>query len=106
MNKQMERMTLISKSLGTVMEYSTGLMAHITKASGTSTKLKDKEFSGMQKEMFTRATSEMIWLMDMESILTSTAAGIKENSKMMYKKAMVRRSGLMELSMLVLIKME
>ena len=38
------------------MESSTGLMERTTKASGTSTKQKDKELSGMQKEMSTGAS--------------------------------------------------
>ena len=35
-----------------VMEFSIGPMEPIMKVNGTITKLKDKEYSGMQKEIF------------------------------------------------------
>jgi hypothetical protein len=52
------------------MEFNIGLMELITKDSGISIKLKDKEHFGMLKEMCIEGNLEMIWQMDMENILT------------------------------------
>ena len=48
----------------------------------------------------------MIWQMVMENTHISMDQSIKENSKMMFKKDMEKKNGLMEQSMLVHIKME
>lgn len=87
------------------MEYSTGLMELIMKETGYLIKLKDKELFGMLKVMFIEVNSKTIWLMDMENILTSMVPNIKENLEMMYKKDMVRKSGLMEPNTLEATKM-
>ena len=76
-----------------VMEFNTGQTVPITKETGISTKLKDKEHSGMQKEMSIVVNSEMTWQMGTESIHTSTAASIKVSSVMMYKKDTVKKNG-------------
>jgi hypothetical protein len=60
----------------------------------------------MLKEMFTEENSEMIWLMDMENILTLMEANIKESLKTMFKRATERKNGLMVLNMSAPIKME
>jgi hypothetical protein len=60
----------------------------------------------MLKEMFTEVNSEMIWLMDMENILTLMEANIKESLKTMCRRAMERKNGLMVLNMSAPIKME
>ena len=105
MKGPMGKMMQISRSSDTVMVYSTGPMVPTTKVSGTLTKPKGKESSGMLKEMYTRATSGMIWPTVMESILISMDPSIKESSKMMSKKAMEKKSGLMVLNILETTKM-
>jgi hypothetical protein len=60
----------------------------------------------MLKEMFTEENSEMIWLMDMENILTLMEANIKESLKTMCRRAMERKNGSMVLNMSAPIKME
>jgi hypothetical protein len=87
-----------------VMESSIGLMEHIMKASGVLIKLKDKVLSGMLKEIFIEESLGMIWLMAMANILILMGQSIMENLKMMFKKAMEKKNGLMELNMLDLIK--
>ena len=73
--------------------FNTGQMMPITKDSGTTIRLRAKAHFGMLKEMFIEVSLRMIWLTVMENILTSTAVNIKENLMMMYKKAMVKKSG-------------
>lgn len=43
------------------MVYNIGLMELIMKVSGSITKQKVREFSGMPKETFTMGNSKMIW---------------------------------------------
>lgn len=74
------------------------------KASGVLIKLKDKVLSGMLKEIFIEESLGMIWLMAMANILILMGQSIMENLKMMFKKAMEKKNGLMELNMLDLIK--
>ncbi len=88
------------------MEYNTGLMVLIMKVNGVSIKLKVKALFGTQKGMFTEENLKMIWQMVMENTHISMDQSIKENSKMMFKKDMEKKNGLMEPSMLVHIKME
>jgi len=52
-----------------VMVYNTGQMELIMKVSGSITKQKDRESSGMPKEIFIMENSKMIWQMVMENIL-------------------------------------
>ena len=75
------------------MEYSIGPMGLIMKEIGTLTKLKVKELSGMQKEMFIEVNSRMIWRMGMENIHILTEANIKESLEMTYKKDMAKKNG-------------
>jgi len=91
---------------GMVTEFNTGQMELITKASGVTIKLKEKARFGMLKEMSIKASSEMTWQMVMENILISMGQCTKVSSKMMFRKVMVKKSGLTELSMLELIKTE
>jgi hypothetical protein len=51
-----------------VMVYNTGQMELIMKVSGSITRQKDKEFSGMLKEIFIMENSKMIWQMAMVNI--------------------------------------
>lgn len=74
------------------------------KASGVLIKLKDKVLSGMLKEISIEESLGMIWLMAMANILILMGQSIMENLKMMFKKAMEKKNGLMELNMLDLIK--
>ena len=81
------------------MEFNIGLMEHITKDSGISIKLKDKELFGTLRGMFTEENSEMIWPMDTVNTPTSMEANIKVSLKTMFKRVMERKNGLMELNM-------
>ena len=81
-----------------------GLMVRIMKVIGTIIKQKDKVLSGMLKVMYTEVNSKMIWLMDMESILISMGPNTKANSETMFKKAMVKKNGLMGPSTLEVTK--
>lgn len=51
------------------MVYNIGQTELIMKANGNITKQKDKEFSGMPKEIFTTENSKMIWQTVMVNIL-------------------------------------
>ena len=86
-------------SLDTDMEYNIGLMELIMKDNGNTTRLRDKELSGMLRVMSIEVSSRMIWQMDMESTLTLTVANIRENLKMMFRKEMAKKNGLMEQNM-------
>ena len=86
-----KRITFLN--IGTGMEYSTGLMGPITKASGISIKLKAKVLFGMLRVTFIEENSKMIWPTGTESILTSMEAGIKVNLETMSKKAMGKKNG-------------
>jgi len=92
-------------SLDMVMESSTGLMELTTKDSGATTRQRDRELSGTQKEMYIEVNSRMIWLTAMENTLISTAASIRESSKTMFRRETVKKSGLTEPSTLVDITM-
>lgn len=87
-----------------VLEFNIGLMEHIMKASGVLIKLKDKALSGMRKEIFIEESLGMIWRMGMANILILMGQNIMVNLKMMFKKAMEKKNGLMVLNMLDLIK--
>ena len=86
------------------MEYSIGLMEHIMKANGVLIRLKDRVLSGMQKEIFIEGNLGMIWLMAMVNILILMDQNIMESLRMMFKKAMEKKNGLMVPNMLDLIK--
>lgn len=86
------------------MEYSIGLMEHIMKASGVLIRRKDRVLSGMQKEIFIEESLGMIWPMAMVNILILMGQNIMENLRMMFKKAMEKKNGLMVPNMLDLIK--
>ena len=76
-----------------------GPMVLTMKVNGSSIRLKEQVLSGMLKSMYIEATSKTIWQTDKENILISMEASIKESLKMMFKRAMERKNGLMELSM-------
>ena len=97
---------IIFKSTGMVTAFNTGQMELITKVNGTLIKLKVKEHFGMRKETYIEASLETIWPTGMVNILISMAASTKESSKMMSKRGMARKNGLMEQNMLDLIKTE
>jgi hypothetical protein len=82
-----------------VMVFSIGLMEHIMKASGVLIKLKDKVLSGMRKEIFIEESLGMIWRMVMVNILILMGQNIMENLRMMFKKVMEKKNGLMVLNM-------
>ena len=86
------------------MEYSIGLMELIMKASGVLIRLRDRVLSGMQKEIFIEASLGMIWPMAMGNILILMDQNIMESLRMMFKKAMEKKNGLMVPNMLDLIK--
>ena len=87
------------------MEYSIGPTVLITKDNGISIKPMDRERSGMLKVTYTEANSKTIWPTAMENTPILTGVNTKENSEMTSKKATARKSGLMELNMLVPTKM-
>ena len=93
-------MIQIFKNSDMATVFSTGLMERTTKVNGTSTKRKVRAHSGMLRVTYTKASSRMTWQMDMASIRTSTDQSIKESSRMMFRKAMVKKSGLTEPSTL------
>ena len=74
------------------------------KASGVLIRLKDRVLSGMLKEIFIEESLEMIWRMATVNILILMGQNIMENLRMMCKKVMERKNGLMVLNMLDLIK--
>lgn len=82
-----------------------GQMGHIMKVNGNITKHKDKVYFGMLKEMCTRESSKMIWLMVLVSILISMDLNIGVNLEMIFKRAKEKKSGLMEPNILVPIVM-
>ena len=89
-----KKMIQIFKSSDMDMEFNTGQMVLITRASGISTKLKVKGPSGMPKATSTEVNSKMIWLMGMVNIPTSMAQNIKESLRTMYKRDMEKKNGL------------
>lgn len=93
---------LMNSGMATVS--SIGQMVLITKASGTLTKLKAKAPSGMQKVISIKESSRMTWLMAMASTLISMVVNTRANLEMMSKKDTEKKSGLMELNMLVRTK--
>ena len=95
----------ISKNSDMVMESSIGLMEHITRDNGFSTKRKVKGHFGMLRETFIVENSKMIWPTDMENILTLTDLSTREISETMCKRAMEKKNGLMGQSMLDPTKM-
>ena len=97
---------IIFKSTGMGTAFNTGQMELITKVNGTLIKLRAKEHFGMRKETYIEVNLETIWPMDMVNILISMAASTKESSKMMSKRDMARKNGLMERNMLDRIKTE
>ena len=84
-------MTRMSSVMGTA--FNTGPMVRIMRANGTIIRLKETEYFGMQRVMCIKENSRMIWPMGMESTLISMEASIKVNSKMMFKRAMAKKSG-------------
>jgi hypothetical protein len=63
-------MTTASWNSAMVTAFSTGPTEPITKDNGTSIRLRDKELSGTQKEMFIMENLETTWPMDTVNILT------------------------------------
>ena len=94
------------QNLGMVTVFSTGQMEPIMKDNGFTIKQREMEHSGMLRVTFIEVILKMIWRMAKVNILILMGVSIKENLKMMYKKAMGRKSGLMVQSMLDHIKME
>ena len=77
------------------MVFNIGQMVHIMKVTGIIIKLRVKELSGMLRATFIEVNLKMIWLMGMESILILMVQNTKVSSEMMFKKAMVKKNGLM-----------
>jgi hypothetical protein len=88
------------------MESSSGSMELTMKATGSSIKLRGRELSGMQREMFTEENLRTIWPTVTESIHILTDLATRVNSKMTSKKVKEKRSGLMVQNTLVNIIME
>ena len=65
------------------------------KAIGNLILLKVMALFGMLKEIFTQENLRTIWLMDMASIFIQTGQSMLVSLKMMYKKVMERKNGLM-----------
>jgi hypothetical protein len=81
-----------------------GLMEPGTKASGTITKLKVKVFFGMLKVIFMMENSRMTRLTVMAFIHMSMGLSMKATGKMICRKVMVLRYGVMEPSTLAAIR--
>ena len=77
------------------MGFNIGLMELIMKAIGNLILLKVMALFGMLKEIFTQENLRTIWLMDMASIFIQTGQSMLVSLKMMYKKVMERKNGLM-----------
>ena len=89
----LKKMTQTYRNLDMDMASNIGQMVLIMKVNGFLTKLKVKVLSGMQRVMYTEENSKTIWQMAMASTPTSMARSIKENSRMMSKKVMEKKSG-------------
>ena len=85
---------------------SSGLMERTTKAIGNSIRQKARAPSGMRKEMCTEVSLGMTWPTATASTLIATGQGIRASLLTIYRKATVKKNGLMELNMLVATKME
>lgn len=78
------------------MVYNIGQMVRTMKDTGHTIKLKVKELFGMQKVTYIEASSGMIWPMVMENTRTLMGQNIRENLRMTFRKATVKKSGSME----------
>ena len=87
-------MILTPRNSGTAMAFSIGLMEPTTKGNGSLIRQRARAHFGMLKEMSIMETLKTIWPMAMASIHTSTDPSIKESSKTMYRRVMVRKNGL------------
>jgi len=81
------------------MGCSIGLMEHIMKAIGNLILLKVMVHFGMLKVIFTLENLRTIWQMDTVSIYIQTGLSMLVSLKMMYKKVMEKKNGLMVLNM-------
>jgi hypothetical protein len=77
------------------MGFNIGLMELIMKAIGNLILLKVMALFGMLKAIYTQENLRTIWLMDMASIFIQTGQSMLVSLKMMYKKVMERKNGLM-----------
>jgi hypothetical protein len=87
-------------------ESSIGTMELTMKASGTIIKQKAWALFGMPKVMSTTVNSKMTWPTGSENTLTLMEASTKVSLEMMYKRAMVKKSGSMAQSTSEPISME
>ena len=79
--------------------FKNGLMALFMKAIGRTTKLREKEHSGMLKATSILETSKPTKLMATESTLIKMAPGTKASGSMMFSKVKARRRGTTALGM-------
>ena len=86
-------------SFAMVTVYNIGQMAHTMKDNGFIIKPRETAPFGMLKVMYIGENSKMIWPMDTANIFTSMEASIKENLKMMFRRAMAKKNGSMVPSM-------
>ena len=80
-------------------EFRPGQMERGMKANERTTKRMESENFGMSMEMFTKANEGMIKLTAKVFIGRLTELVMKENEKMIYKKDMAKKLGLMEVNM-------
>ena len=88
------------------MESNYGLMELNMKDNGMRIKLRVKVHFGMLREMYTKVNFMMTKLTAMVSILTSMEANMKDTGRMICKKVMGVKYGVMELNIQVTIKKE
>lgn len=93
-------------SLDMDTEFSTGQMVLIMKVTGILIKPKGKVPFGTLKVMCITVRLKTIWQTELVNIPILMEVNIKVNLKTMYKKAMEKKSGSMELSTLEHIKTE
>lgn len=80
------------------MVFKFGQMEQNMKVNGLTTKLKARVYFGMQRVMFMMVNSEMIKQMALESTLMLTVPDMKAIGKMICKKVMEAKSGVIMLA--------
>jgi len=89
--------TVVLSDMG--MGFSTGSIELTMRGSGVIIRLRGRAHSGMLREMSIGESSKMIWRMAMESIFIVMEVSIRESLRMMSRRGMGRKSGLMAPSM-------
>ena len=91
---------------GRDMAFSTGQMEVVMRGCGSMMSLKERGFLHMEKEMFIKESLRTIWQMEKASTQAQMGTNIRVCSKMTYKKARVKKSGVMALNLKETFQME